>query len=248
VERILSENMHKTIIIIPCYNEAERLPVNDFKDFAAGNNDISFLFVNDGSTDNTADLLEKLESSNKRIYVLNLPANSGKGEAVRQGVMEAVKHKPEYIGFLDADLATPLEEIHNFIDLLEKNDFELISGLRLARLGAQVKRKLSRHYIGRVFATAVSNLLRVEVYDTQCGAKLFERQLAEKVFQEPFKSKWLFDIEIFKRIIELYGREKSNRVIYEYPLLTWIDIKGSKLKLSDFIKAPFELLKIFYLK
>jgi len=237
--------MHKTIIIIPCYNEAERLIVNDFKDFIVKNNDISFLFVNDGSTDDTAVILEKLESSNERIYCLNILNNSGKGEAVRQGVMEAAKYKPEYIGFLDADLATPLEEIHNFIKLLHQNDFELISGLRLARLGAQINRKLSRHYIGRIFATVVSNFLRVEVYDTQCGAKLFERQLAEKIFQQPFKSKWLFDIEVFKRIIELYGREKSVQIIYEYPLMTWIDINGSKLNILDFIRAPFELLKIF---
>ena len=240
--------MHRTTIIIPCYNEAERLPVNDFKDFAAGNSDISFLFVNDSSTDDTAVMLEELERSNEQISVLTLPANSGKGEAVRQGILEAVKHEAEYVGFLDADLATPLEELHNFIRLLRQNDFELVIGLRLARLGANVNRKLSRHYIGRVFATVVSNLLRVEVYDTQCGAKLFERQLAEKVFQKPFKSRWLFDIEIFKRIIELYGRKKSTQVIYEYPLRTWIDIKGSKLKLSDFIKAPFELVKVFYLK
>jgi dolichyl-phosphate beta-glucosyltransferase len=240
--------MHKTIIIIPCYNEAERLSINDFKDFVAKNNDISFLFVNDGSIDDTAVMLEKIESSNEQLSVLNLLTNSGKGEAIRHGVMEAVKHKPEYIGFLDADLATPLEEIHNFIKLLHQNDFELISGLRLARLGAQVNRKLSRHYIGRVFATVVSNLLRVGVYDTQCGAKLFERQLAEKIFQKPFKSKWLFDIEVLIRIIELYGREKSVQIIYEYPLMTWIDIKGSKLNISDFIKAPFELLKIFLFK
>ena len=172
--------MHITTIIIPCYNEAERLPVNDFKDFAAGNSDILFLFVNDGSTDDTAVMLEELERSNEQISVLTLPANSGKGEAVRQGILEAAKHEPEYVGFLDADLATPFEELHNFIRLLRQNDFELVSGLRLARLGANVNRKLSRHYIGRVFATVVSNLLRVEVYDTQCGAKLFERQLAEK--------------------------------------------------------------------
>lgn len=237
--------MYKAIIIFPCYNEAERLPVNDFKDFIAENNEISFLFVNDGSTDNTSEVLKELEDSDERISVLNLHENSGKGEAVRQGIMAAAGHNSEYIGFMDADLATPLMEVQKFIELLDKNDFELVSGLRLARLGAKVKRKLSRHYIGRVFATVVSNLMRVEVYDTQCGAKFFERQLAEKVFQKPFKSKWLFDIEVFKRIIELYGREKSVQVIYEYPLITWIDIRGSKLKILDFIKAPFELFRIF---
>lgn len=242
---MLLENMQNTIIIIPCYNEAERLHIKKFKDFVTDNDGISFIFVNDGSIDDTAVILEKLVNSSEKFSVLNLAKNSGKAEAIRQGVMEAVNNKPAYIGFWDADLATPLEEIHNFIDLLDQNDFELISGLRLARLGAKINRKLSRHYMGRVFATIVSNLLRLEVYDTQCGAKIFDRLLAEKTFQQPFKSRWLFDIEVFKRIIELYGREKSIQIIYEYPVMTWIDMEGSKLKILDFIKAPFELLRIF---
>lgn len=237
--------MNETVIVIPCYNEAERLIPETFLKFLENNKSIFLKFVNDGSTDDTASVLGDLSNLSPNISVLDLTQNSGKAEACRQGILEALKSEPQFVGYWDADLATPLDEITVFIEKLENNTYEMVSGLRLARMGANIKRKLRRHYLGRCFATIVSTLLKVEVYDTQCGAKIFKRELAEKVFQHPFISRWLFDVEIFKKIIAIYGTEKSNEIICEYPLSTWIDVGGTKLSLMDFIKAPFELFKIF---
>ena len=237
--------MKRTILVIPCYNEAQRLPAKEFKNFAEKEGNISFIFVNDGSSDDTFKVLEKLTSHSKNMSILDIAKNSGKAEAVRQGVIEALKDRPDYVGFWDADLATPLHEINNFINLLNEKDIEMVSGLRLARLGANVKRRLLRHYLGRVFATVVSALLGVEVYDTQCGAKIFHNSLAEKIFQEPFCTRWLFDVELFKRIIALKGKTESSKKLYEYPLGCWKEVGVSKISFWDCLKVPFEIIKIF---
>lgn len=237
--------MKRTILVIPCYNEAQRLLVKEFKDFAEKEGNISFIFVNDGSSDDTFKVLKKLTSHSENMSTLTLAKNSGKAEAVRQGVIEALKDTADYIGFWDADLATPLYEINNFITLLNEKDIEMVSGLRLARLGANVKRRLLRHYLGRIFATIVSILLGVQVYDTQCGAKIFRKSLAEKIFQEPFCTRWLFDVELFKRIIALKGKIESSKKLYEYPLCCWQEVGVSKISFLDCLKVPFEIIKIF---
>lgn len=134
-----------------------------------------FVFVNDESSDGTLDVLNKLADRNPQIAsVLHLPKNVGKAEAVRQGVLHAISSGADSVGFWNADLATPLNSIIHFLDVLDRNEsIELVMGARCKLLGRSVQRKLSRHYLGRVFATVVSMLLRLGVYDTQCGAKVF---------------------------------------------------------------------------
>jgi len=141
-------------------------------------------------------------------------------------------------------LATPLEEIPYFINTMLRFDFDVITGLRLMRLGAKVKRKNLRHYLGRVFATTASKVLKLPVYDTQCGAKLYKKQIIQPLFKDRFITKWLFDVEILARYIKFFGREKAVTKIYEYPVYQWEDIGGSQLKAKDFLKAPLELWKI----
>ena len=233
------------IIIIPCYNEANRLPAHDFVEFAINNQEILFLFVNDGSTDNTLEVINSLASQNDCFLSLDLDKNGGKAEAVRQGMLYAANNfESEYIGFWDADLATPLNEIPRFIESAQLNHFHIVSGLRLMRLGAKVKRLRSRHYLGRFFATAASLVLKLPVYDTQCGAKLYQTDVVNSLFKDPFITRWLFDVELLARYIQLFGKEKAKNNIYECPLFQWEDIKGSSLKFKDFFKAPFELIKI----
>jgi glycosyltransferase involved in cell wall biosynthesis len=234
-----------TTIVIPCYNEEKRLNIQAFSDFAIKNLSITFLFINDGSKDNTVDLLTQLTNNRENLQFLNLEKNGGKAEAVRRGMLFAAeKYDCDFIGFFDADLATPLVEIKNFISTMAQNDFDLITGLRLMRLGAKVKRKTSRHYLGRIFATSASKMLKLPVYDTQCGAKLYKKQVVEPLFKDNFITKWLFDVEILARYINIFGREKAMEKIYEYPLYQWEDIGGSQLKVRDFFKAPVELWKI----
>jgi hypothetical protein len=123
----------------------------------------------------------------------------------------------------------------------------MIIGSRVKLLGRHIERRPSRHYLGRFFATAASAVLGLAVYDTQCGAKLFRASSAISFFQQPFCSRWIFDVEIIARLIQARRGKESRQpeqVIYEVPLLAWKDIPGSKLKYSDFVRAAWELLRI----
>ena len=112
--------MSRTTIVIPCFNEAERLDVEAFRSYAAAHPEVRFLFVDDGSTDDTAAVLQALAETDPRAFgVLVLDRNGGKGEAVRRGFLHVFDNAPEYAGFWDADLATPLAAIGEFRELLD---------------------------------------------------------------------------------------------------------------------------------
>ncbi len=237
-------------IIIPCYNEEKRFNADAFKNFSAASHSISFLFVNDGSTDKTQSLVEALKLFDPtRFGTLDLAENHGKAEAVRRGILVACNSHPDYVGFWDADLATPLDTIPKFLDLAESRpDLQIIIGSRVKLLGRRIERRRSRHYIGRVFATMVSAILDLEVYDTQCGAKVFRASPnIYDLFQQPFHSRWIFDVEVLARLIQaVRGKNvpQARDIIYEFPLTEWCDVPGSKLKMGDFVRAAWELFRI----
>ena len=191
--------MSTCIVVVPCYNEAARLDTSAFREFAAQHAAVHFLFVDDGSRDTTADMLDGLRQSEpERFSVLVLGANAGKAEAVRNGLLKACGMEPTYVGFWDADLATPLDDIVRFMALLEgRPDIEMVFGSRVHLLGRSVRRKLTRHYLGRVFATVAAFALGVGIYDTQCGAKIFRVSdgLRQRL-REPFIGGWIFDVEL----------------------------------------------------
>jgi glycosyltransferase involved in cell wall biosynthesis len=207
------------------------------------------IFVDDGSSDNTPELLNQIRTGREsRVVVLTMAANSGKAEAVRRGMQYAFDRQFQYAGFWDADLATPLSEISQFVALLdERPELDMVFGARVKLLGRRVERRASRHYIGRAFATVVSFILKLPIYDTQCGAKLFRTTpQVRALFQKPFLSRWIFDVEMIARYaIEMGTPEEASRRIYEFPLHAWADIRGSKLKSFDFVKASLDLLRIY---
>lgn len=243
------EPFPKTAVIIPCYNEADRLTPAKFLKAIEDYRYLYFVFVNDGSSDHTQKILEEMSAQcPSRISLLNLDSNQGKSEAVRQGLLFVMRNHYGYLGYWDADLATPLRTIARFIQVLEADTTLLmIMGARVKLLGREIKRKNLRHYLGRIFATCVSIILQCEVYDTQCGAKLFRNTEAiQTVFTTPFISKWIFDVEIIARLSSLLkssGAELENYII-EYPLEQWEDVNGSKLKLRHFAMGGFDLAKI----
>jgi len=238
-------------IVVPCYNEEQRLDVSRFADFVEQCERIHLLFVDDVSSDKTLDVLETLASRHpERIETLALPRNMGKAEAVRHGFARVFAAGPGYVGFWDADLATPLETIPLFCALLdEKEDVEMVIGARVQLLGRAIERQTMRHYLGRIFATVASLVLDLKVYDTQCGAKLFRASpKLEAVFREPFTTRWIFDVEIIARLIcehRVRNLPSVEGVIYEYPLPQWRDIGGSKLKTTDFFKAFLDIFAIY---
>lgn len=237
-------------VVVPCYNEAARFQAAAFKDFLAKSGGISFVLVNDGSTDNTLAVLEDLRRRCAgNVEILNQPQNAGKAEAVRTGMLHALATgAPDLLGFWDADLATPLSAIVDLSSVLaSRPETQMVFGSRVQLLGRDVRRQPARHYLGRVFATTVSVLLRLPIYDTQCGAKLF-RVTPELplLFGDPFITRWLFDVEILARFLRLRGfdRNKVRNCIYEYPLHEWRDVAGSKVRPTDFIRAFIDLIRI----
>jgi len=235
-------------IVIPCYNEAQRLDAAAFECFGPGRDgEVRFVFVDDGSVDGTRDCLTELAGSLPGAEVLGLDRNVGKAEAVRRGVLHALELRSDAIGFWDADLATPLPVIDEFRDLLaSRDDVDIVLGSRVRLLGRSIARRPARHYAGRVFASVTSLLLGLDVYDTQCGAKLFRvtPDLYE-LFASPFITRWLFDVEIIARATVAGRRNGVKPRIYEYPLPEWRDVHGSKLRLTDAARVPFDLSRIY---
>lgn len=236
----------KTAIVIPCYNEETRFLSNSFIAYY-NQSDIHFCFVNDGSVDNTIELLKNLRKSREdRIHIIDRKINKGKAESVREGMFFLhKKNNFDWIGFFDADFATPLVSINLLVGKASKNDnIKVVIGSRFKHLGAIIKRSYSRFFFGRVFATIVSISLNLDVYDTQCGLKIFRKDIIDSAFEKPFLSKWLFDVEILFRLINYYGKDIVEKVVVECPLLDWREVNGSKLKFKDIITIPFEILKI----
>ena len=239
----------KVVLVIPCYNEEQRFRSAEFQKFLT-TSEVELVFVNDGSSDGTGELLERFrEGAGERVSILHLKQNQGKGEAVRQGVLLAVKRNADYVGFWDADLATPLEAVSDFMEVFrEQPHLDIVFGSRVKLLGRKVERRPIRHYLGRLFATVVSCVLRLPVYDTQCGAKLFRiRPNTEKLFSQRFQSRWVFDVELIARYIQESGSPGAAAArIYEYPLHRWEDVHGSKVKAIDFLVALGDVAQIYW--
>lgn len=237
------------MIVVPCYNEALRLPIAQFRQFFS-KSQIRFVFVDDGSRDDTIERIEDLRGTElDRVALLQSPSNQGKAAAVRQGVKFALEQGAGYVGYWDADLATPLDAIPQFMSVFaERPDLDMVFGSRVKLLGRHVDRRASRHYLGRVFATVVSVMLRMPIYDTQCGAKIF-RVCPEtrELWAAPFHTKWIFDVELLARYIRLLGSPNSaGQRIYEFPLDTWQDVGGSKVKALDFLIAFRDVIRIYW--
>jgi len=239
----------RAVIVVPCYNEARRLPVADFQQFL----DLpgaELLLVDDGSTDNTVEVLRGVCAGHEgRAGLLECGKNRGKAEAVRRGMRAALEGGAAYAGFWDADLATPLHDIAEFLAVLEaRPEIDMVFGSRVKLLGRKVERHAVRHYLGRVFATAASMVLRMPVYDTQCGAKIFRAVPATaSLFDVPFCSRWVFDVEILARYIRKLGSSSAAAArIYEFPLMVWRDVAGSKVKPGDFFVAFRDIVRIYW--
>lgn len=235
-------------IIIPCYNEEKRLKPQLFLQALERDHGLSFLFVNDGSRDRTLECLHALrEKESGRVAVLDLEQNVGKAEAVRCGILKSLDEVCDYVGYWDADLATPLDAIAEFSSILGRGNVDVVIGSRVCLLGRNIQRKASRHYLGRVFATCASLLLQLKVYDTQCGAKMFKNTpILRQVFGSPFKVNWTFDVEMIGRflLLQSIAHGMTFRCV-EHPLLEWIDVKGSKVGIKDYVRGGIEFLTMF---
>jgi glycosyltransferase involved in cell wall biosynthesis len=229
------------VLIVPCFNEAERIDVAAFSAFAKAEPSVRLLFVDDGSRDDTAARCATLGE------VIRLPTNVGKGEAVRAGVLAALDGGAAVVGWWDADLATPLDEVARLRAAL-RGDVAFVLGSRVKLLGRTIDRSLVRHYLGRVAATGVSLTLGLRIYDSQCGAKLMRASLAAELFNPPFLTPWMFEVELLARLRHRrpgWTSSDVERVVHEVPLHRWREVPGSRLRWTDVVAVPWQLWRIW---
>lgn len=234
-------------ITIPCYNEELRLRTEEFLRLARTPG-VRLVMVNDGSSDGTLAKLQSLQQQEPaHIEVVDLKCNGGKAEAVRQGMLLSLGSGATLLGFLDADLSTPVAEaIRLAAELRGRSATKVVLASRVALLGYDIRRHAWRHYLGRIFATVASNALNLVVYDTQCGAKFFRASpTLKRALEFPFFSPWIFDVELIGRLLK---PGNSNLAAYspndflEVPLFYWEDVKGSKLGLLQMFKSGLDLI------
>lgn len=231
--------MQKIAIIIPCYNEEHRLKTEALNGLLE-QTDADIFLANDGSTDGTLIKLEKFsEQHTNRCYVLNFEKNAGKATTIFKSVNHVLSSSDyTYVGYFDADFSTPVPEILRIIDEVKNVKPGFIFGSRILLLNALIKRKRHRHIIGRIIVTLINTRFSLGIYDTQCGAKIFSRALAEIAFKKAFYTSWLFDVEVFIRLREQNMLQQG----VEFPLRQWEDVDGSKLGWKTGVKILNELI------
>ena len=231
--------MQKVAIIIPCYNEAKRLDYKNVEQLIL-NSDMDIFFANDGSKDNTVEVINSIVCKHSnRCFLIDFKENSGKANTIYKAINQIDQEgKYDFIGYFDADFSTPAKEIIRLVDELNKRKCEFLMGSRILLLNSGIKRKYHRHIIGRIIITLINFKFKLGIYDTQCGSKLFSKTIIAKAFDKPFYTSWLFDVEIFIRL------QKQNLLIHgiETPVYNWKDVDGSKLGW----KTGFKILKELY--
>jgi dolichyl-phosphate beta-glucosyltransferase len=233
--------MQKIAVIIPCYNEENRIDREQLEQLI-DKTKVDVYFANDGSNDKTITVLQLFCDLHKdRTEIFDYKINEGKANTIYKSVHRLLeKDQYDYIGYLDADFSTPTSEFIRLINELESQVPAFIFGSRVLLLNADIKRKWQRHIIGRIIITIINLKFKLKIYDTQCGAKIFSKEVIIKGFSKPFCTSWLFDIEIFIRL-------KNQQLLSsgkEFPLNHWRDVEGSKLNWKAAIKIFKELYKL----
>lgn len=233
-------------VVIPCYNEEDRLLSEEFTNYIAKNSGYHLCFVNDGSKDKTLEVLKRLQKGRENfITVYDCEKNGGKAEAVRLGMLHMAKKQDlDYIGFLDADLSTDLADFDDLVKTIQHSNYKIVSGSRIARMGANITKESARKIISLTINFIIRKILRMDFKDTQCGAKIFHKDVINIAFSKKFVTQWIFDVEIFKRISQYYGLKQAKTMLSEQPLKRWIHADGSKLSMKDSVKIVGQLGQI----
>jgi dolichyl-phosphate beta-glucosyltransferase len=243
---LIANQQHLTIdhprpvysIIIPAYNEAARVGATLEKVLAYAAErgwDAEIITVDDGSRDNTSEIVRGYAEKNPRLRLLENPGNRGKGYSVRNGMMHA---HGEILLFSDADLSSPIKEAEKLFAAIE-NGADVAIGSRWLQSELQTQRQsLHRQLFGRVFNLLLRIILGLKFKDTQCGFKAFTRRAAEIIFPLQSIERWGFDPEL------LYLAKRFKLKIAEVPV-AWAHCEGTRINpLRDGAKMFLEMLKI----
>lgn len=236
-------------IVIPCYNEASRLDLKTFISFAEKDKSVHLCFVNDGSADATRGTLAKIRHEvNDNVFIYHIEDNAGKANAVRKGALYLYEEaEVDTVGFLDADLSTSFEDYGDLIESYEasKGKLKVIFGSRNMGGETEVERNPLRKLLSSIIWTLIYIITRLKINDTQCGAKIFDRELIPLIYNESFFSRWLFDVEILLRLKHKFGASHFLEMFLEQPLKKWVHMDDSKLGLKDSIMIPMNLFQIW---
>lgn len=235
-------------IIVPCYNEELRFPIQYWKEIVMTENEINWLFIDDGSLDRTFEILQEM-CTGTPSRVIKSANNGGKGNAIRKGFLEILEKDPdiEVLGYVDSDGAFSINDIFRLATIaiqptnsLIAQPIDAVISSRVSLSGREINRKASRHYLGRLIATLLTRKWNDAPYDTQSGYKLFLNSGSfRNAIKSDFSTKWFVDVELLTRI----GiNNKGLLNIREEPLFYWNDVAGSKLNFMNFHSIFFELL------
>lgn len=234
----------RTYVIVPCYNEEQRLDT-DYWNILTKSLDFQWIFVNDGSTDNTKSILEEI----KNKTALNLEVNSGKAEAIRYGINYAINRSGEndlVACYIDADSAFQTNDVKRIFEIFKEKmtarEIDSVWASRVALAGRNIKRSTTRHHLARIIITIIGFVDKKIPYDPQTGFKIFYlSHKVKQVFEDKFKTRWFFDIEILRRWERLTG---SRLDIWEEPVIYWNEVSGSKVNNRQYLRIFKELLYI----
>jgi glycosyltransferase involved in cell wall biosynthesis len=237
----------KAVIVVPCYNESARWNTGYWTGLLALP-DITWLFVDDGSTDDTAALITAAANTDSADVLLVAP-NGGKAEAVRRGMLQAMDVATDAgaVGFMDADGAFNAADVQDLLTAFAQRTstarpVDAVWSSRVALAGRDIRRSIRRHYIGRIVATFVSIGQDEIPYDTQSGLKLFTpSDPFGACLREPFQTRWLFELELLSRWHRATGTEMR---IWEEPLNFWHDVPGSKITMRESVRVLGELILV----
>lgn len=230
-------------VVVPCYNEEQRLNSAAFLEFLQRHPFVRVIFVNDGSKDCTINVLNALRAKlPDQVLVIDLQLNNGKAEAVRQGLLFATRRNDALIAYWDADLATPLDCLTDFASIAARfTDVHVVFGSRRRMLGHRIQRSVGRRAISRTCGMLARLALRLPIADTQCGAKLLRNSDALRAaIAAPFTASWLFDVELFARIA--YRIADYRLAFYEMPLSEWTEVPGSKVSARAVFSSGLQML------
>ncbi len=223
-------------IVIPAYNEEFRLPtfLNEVIPYIDSiQQKIEVIIINDGSTDNTHKIINQFMATDKRISVITSVKNCGKGASVKKGILKA---KGTFVLFIDADGATPIDELEKVLPLIDKGKKFIIGSRRMQNF--TVQRNVLRRFLAFILNVIINHIIPLDITDTQCGFKVLQKDIAIKLFSKMKEDGWAFDIEL------LYLAKLSGCTITEIPV-NWNEIKGGSLHpFKDGLKMLIAILRI----
>jgi glycosyltransferase involved in cell wall biosynthesis len=235
------------VIVVPCFNEQNRFNAKKWQEIVSCHTNTQWIFVDDGSFDETLSTIGKVSGTN--VTIIRKNSNVGKGEAIRAGFLHALNNlnsiEVTQVGYLDADGAFDISDIKElllFSDsvLGQEKKIRTVIASRVKLSGRNINRSNGRHFIGRIIVSFVCRGWDLAPYDTQSGFKIFRfDSIFRKTIDRKFQCRWFFDIELMTRLEGLGSKETV-----EVPLMNWSEIGKGAIKKTIYLSVLKEIFLI----